>query len=193
MTSTGVTPSTDCVPVTTSAAFHFCSDIQRPLYYGHPSRTNRPGRNRSVRGRQQRRRRIDFFISSPLSKKNVGFHARHLISRTETRKNINFDTYSSRFNAIQSKLYYSSWRKRLRRFLEFKNKGVGPEFDSRNSNFLFGLPDKPYIFSAKFPTFCRCASFPTKLSGKNPTFFVESSPSILTQFHSFSDWFKANG
>jgi len=39
--------------------------------------------------------------------------------------------------------------------------------------FYSGFPGKPYIFSAKFLTFCRCASFPTELSGKNPTFFVE--------------------
>ena len=55
---------------------------------------------------------------------------------------------------------------------------MGPKLDFRSINFcekIFFWPSrqKP-TFSAKFLTFCRCASFPTKLSGKNPTFFVES-------------------
>ena len=49
---------------------------------------------------------------------------------------------------------------------------MDPDFDSRSLQFCekkkknSGLPDKTLHF-------CRCASFPIKLSGKNPTIFVE--------------------
>ena len=79
---------------------------------------------------------------------------------------------------------------------------VGPEFDSRSLHlfgkriFFLAFQTNPTFFSAKFPTFCRCASIPTKLSGKNPTFFVESAHQqnifllLLIKDRPYEEWSK---
>ena len=69
---------------------------------------------------------------------------------------------------------------------EFRGRSVGPEFDSLSllkKTFFSGLPDKPLHFVGKIPYILSLCLFFKEMSGKKPTFFVESlTPTVLRRW-----------
>ena len=97
------------------------------------------------------------------------------------KNDINFDSYHSRFNAIQSKICYSELA-RVVKALEWE-KTEERVVNSIPDSYSFmlqlqilifsGLPDKTLHFFGKTYILSLCL-FSNKIVGKNPTFFVES-------------------